>query len=241
MASVTIRRLLAAVLSLAVLFLTAASSAQAGSPFEPGGGLPDVGFELAAVVPSGFEESVAFSGLDDPIAVRFAADGRVFVAEKGGVIKVFDNLNDPTAVDLRRPQHERSPLLGPRPARPGARPAVHDRPAVRVRALHARRRDRRHGAAVGRRLPHAAGRHRRWVRRQRPALEAQRGGTEQVLIEDWCQQYPSHSIGTLAFGADGALYVRRRRRRELRLRRLRRRTAIPSTPAGTRRAAWGAA
>ena len=33
------------------------------------------------------------------------------------------------------------------------------------------------------------------------------GGTEQVLIEDFCQQYPSHSIGSLAFGADGALYV----------------------------------
>ena len=32
-------------------------------------------------------------------------------------------------------------------------------------------------------------------------------GTEQVLIEDWCQQYPSHSVGSLAFGADGALYV----------------------------------
>ena len=32
-------------------------------------------------------------------------------------------------------------------------------------------------------------------------------GPEQVLIEDWCQQYPSHSVGDLAFGADGALYV----------------------------------
>jgi glucose/arabinose dehydrogenase len=30
---------------------------------------------------------------------------------------------------------------------------------------------------------------------------------EQVLIDDWCQQYPSHSIGSLVFGADGALYV----------------------------------
>ena len=28
-----------------------------------------------------------------------------------------------------------------------------------------------------------------------------------MLVEDWCQQYPSHSIGSLAFGADGALYV----------------------------------
>ena len=28
-----------------------------------------------------------------------------------------------------------------------------------------------------------------------------------MLISDWCQQYPSHSIGSLAFGPDGALYV----------------------------------
>ena len=40
----------------------------------------------------------------------------------------------------------------------------------------------------------------------RPPL-APSGGFEEVLIEDWCQQYPSHSIGSLAFGQDGALYV----------------------------------
>ncbi len=33
-------------------------------------------------------------------------------------------------------------------------------------------------------------------------------GTEQVLVEDWCQQYPSHSTGTVEFGPDGALYAR---------------------------------
>ena len=33
-------------------------------------------------------------------------------------------------------------------------------------------------------------------------------GPEQPLITDgWCQQYPSHSIGHLAFGPDGNLYV----------------------------------
>ncbi len=32
-------------------------------------------------------------------------------------------------------------------------------------------------------------------------------GPEQVLIEDWCQQGPTHSIGDLRFGPDGALYV----------------------------------
>ena len=32
-------------------------------------------------------------------------------------------------------------------------------------------------------------------------------GAEQVLIDDWCQQFPSHSIGTLLFGRDGYLYI----------------------------------
>jgi glucose/arabinose dehydrogenase len=32
-------------------------------------------------------------------------------------------------------------------------------------------------------------------------------GTEAVFVEDWCQQYPSHSIGSMAFGNDGELYV----------------------------------
>lgn len=30
---------------------------------------------------------------------------------------------------------------------------------------------------------------------------------EQVLINDWCQQYPSHSAGGLVFGPDGMLYA----------------------------------
>ena len=51
--------------------------------------------EPAAVVP-GFQESVVWSGLTNPIVLRFAADGRVFIAEKSGVIKVYDNLSDPT-------------------------------------------------------------------------------------------------------------------------------------------------
>ena len=31
-------------------------------------------------------------------------------------------------------------------------------------------------------------------------------GAEQVLVEDWCQQYPFHTGGGLDFGADGYLY-----------------------------------
>src|SRR6185436_976698 len=39
---------------------------------------------FAANLLPGFQESVAFGGLNTPTAVRFAADGRVFIAEKSG-------------------------------------------------------------------------------------------------------------------------------------------------------------
>ena len=50
----------------------------------------------ALVVPANFQDTVVFSGLTQPTALQFAADGRVFVAEKSGLIKVFDNLSDTT-------------------------------------------------------------------------------------------------------------------------------------------------
>jgi glucose/arabinose dehydrogenase len=50
----------------------------------------------AATLPAGFQETTVFSGLTNPTVVRFAPDGRVFVAEKRGVIKVFDSLSDST-------------------------------------------------------------------------------------------------------------------------------------------------
>src|SRR5687768_9274204 len=48
----------------------------------------------AATLPTGFQEEIVISGLTNPTAVRFVPDGRVFVAEKGGMIKVFDSLSD---------------------------------------------------------------------------------------------------------------------------------------------------
>ena len=62
----------------------------------------------ALALPSGFTESIVFSGLTNPTAIEFAADGRVFVAEKSGVIKIYDSLADPTptssAAFTERPQ-----------------------------------------------------------------------------------------------------------------------------------------
>ncbi len=156
-------------------------------------------------------------GLTNPTVVRFSPDGRVFVAEKSGLIKVFDNLTDTTPTvfaDLRTNVHnfwDRG-LLGL-----ALDPDFPATPYVYV--LYA------HDAAIGGTAP-------RWgtpgvlsdpcptppgatadgcvVTGRLSRLQAAGNtmtGTEQVLIEDWCQQYPSHSVGSLAFGADGALYV----------------------------------
>lgn len=55
-------------------------------------------------LPAGFYGYVVFDRLVRPTAVEFSSDGRVFVAEKRGVVKVFDAVDDgtPTVVaDLR--------------------------------------------------------------------------------------------------------------------------------------------
>ncbi len=83
------------VLRLALAVLGAASRASSGSDATTG---------ATTTLPSGFQETVAISGLENPTTLRFASDGRVFVAEKSGVIKVFDGLDDTepgTFADLR--------------------------------------------------------------------------------------------------------------------------------------------
>ena len=74
----------------------------------------------------------------------------------------FDRLADPTPTVVRRPAHPGPQLLGPRPARPGARPRA-SRPTPYVYVLYTYDAPiGRHGAALGhgrrdvRRLPDAA-------------------------------------------------------------------------------------
>src|SRR5688572_7113781 len=60
-------------------------------------------------LPAGFVDDVVMSGLTNPTAIRFSPDGRVFVAEKSGIIKVFDSLSDSTPTvfaDLRTNVHD---------------------------------------------------------------------------------------------------------------------------------------
>jgi glucose/arabinose dehydrogenase len=168
-------------------------------------------------LPADFEDYTVFSGLTRPTAVEFSPDGRVFVAEKRGVIKVFDNLADRTATvfaDLRTNTYNMSDrgMLGL--ALP---PDFPTNPSVYVLYTY--------DALPGGSAPHwgspntdndpcptppgptddgcvATGRLSRLTANGNTWT-----GTEDVLITDWCQQYPSHSIGTMEFGPDGALYV----------------------------------
>ena len=114
------------------------------------------GSAFAGTLPPGFQESIALSGLNNPTVVRFASDGRVFVAEKGGLVKVFDGLGDPTppsSRDLRTNVHDfwDRGLLGL-----ALHPSFPTTPWVYV-LLHHGRADRGHAAGVERRLPSPPG------------------------------------------------------------------------------------
>jgi len=173
----------------------------------------------AATLPPDFQETVVFSGLTNPTAVRFASDGRVFVAEKSGVIKVFDSLTDTspeTFADLNvnvynfwdrgllglalDPDFPAKPYvyvlytydheLGSTapPPRWGS-PGVYSDPCPNPPGATA------NGCAASGRLSR--------LRADGNTMT----GAEKVLVEDWCQQYPSHSVGSVEFGRDGALYA----------------------------------
>ena len=119
-------------------------------------------------LPAGFTDTTVFSGLTNPTNVRFASDGRVFVAEKSGLLVVFDSLADQTPDGRRRPAHAGGRLLGPRPARARARPELPDQP-VRVPPLHGRRPAGRHDPDLERRLPVTARADDGRLRRERQA------------------------------------------------------------------------
>ncbi len=165
-------------------------------------------------LPPGFQDSAVISGVPGPTVVRFAGDGRVFVAEKRGIIDVFDGLNDPTPAVLAdlRPEvfndGDRG-LLGMQ-----LDPQFPSRPYVYVLYTY--------NAEIGGTAP-------RWPdnpngydtcpnppgaeldgcvvsgRLSRLRVSGEQLVDERVLVEDWCQQFPSHSMGDIAFDSTGAL------------------------------------
>jgi uncharacterized repeat protein (TIGR01451 family) len=171
----------------------------------------------AQTLPPGFRDSIIFSGLSQPTAVAFSPDGRVFVAEKSGIIRVFASLTATTPTlfaDLSTKVYNNwdRGLLGLAldqgfPSKPyvyvlyaydgdigGAAPkwgtaGVLSDPCPSPPGATA------DGCTVSGRLSRLQ------------ASGSVMTGSELVLVHDWFQQYPSHSIGSVVFGSDGALYA----------------------------------
>jgi PKD repeat protein len=174
----------------------------------------------AQALPANFADSTVFSGLSSPTTVAFAPDGRIFVGEQGGVIKLYDGPNDTTATsfaDLRTEVHGywdrglESIVLDPQfPSRPylyasytydapiGADAPSWGTPGEDGDGCPSPPGATAAGCVVSGRLSRLT------------VANNGSGNTisnEKVLINDWCQQFPSHSVGDIGFGADGNLYM----------------------------------
>jgi glucose/arabinose dehydrogenase len=175
---------------------------------------------------SGFlDTELPQTGLLDPTVLQFAADGRLFVAEKGGRIWTYDDLADPTptlVADLRvsvynlwdrgllgmalHPNFPHTPyiyVLYTRDAVPGGPVPRWGSPLLTgdmsdpcpfpPGATAA-------GCVVSSRLARLnVGNPASWP--------LDHTHEDPLVIDEWFQQFPSHSVGTLAFGPDGALYA----------------------------------
>ncbi|GIF64195.1 hypothetical protein Ais01nite_22300 [Asanoa ishikariensis] len=156
--------------------------------------------------PAGFTEQVVMTGLSSPTKLVFAPDGRILIAQKNGVIKIYDSLSDTTPTvfaDLSSevftygdlgllsmavpPDFPDSPYVyvsytydGPIG---GSAPTYNDQCAVLGDCVVSNR-----------------------VSRLRIAGNVMTG-SEQVLLHDWCHVYETHAVGNVGFGPDGALYV----------------------------------
>jgi glucose/arabinose dehydrogenase/PKD repeat protein len=174
-----------------------------------------VAADTAASVPSNFRDELVWSGLTHPTAVGFTPGGRAFVAQKNGKIVSFDSLTDTSATQIADLSQEvydywDRGLLG-LAVDPNYGPS---RPYIYVLYTYDRILGQPTTPVWNDACPSPPGPTTNGCqtsgRLSRLTVSNSGNGnsvTETPLIWDWCQQYPSHSIGTIAFGPEGALYV----------------------------------
>lgn len=198
------------------LLLALSGLLAAGLHTAAGAACPVLRDSPTAVLPQGFSTQRTIENLQWPTAVAFARDGRVFIAEQGGRIKVFDNLADTSAsvfADLRTSVHAFADrgLLGL-----ALHPDFPDVPYVYVAYTY-------DGGIGSEDAP-------RWGpsdpdsgpdqcptandggcpvsgRVSRLRAEGDLTIEETVLVSDWYMQFPNHAIDSIKFGADGYLYI----------------------------------
>jgi glucose/arabinose dehydrogenase len=164
----------------------------------------------SAALPAGFKDSIVISGRTNPTSVNFAPDGRILITEKSGKIWLYQSLSDtsPTLfADLSRQVDDYwdRGLLGL--AVPPGFPTdnhvyvlyTYDAPINGTAPLWNDACPTPPGPTTDGCLVSG--------RLSQLSVSGDLSTGERVLINDWCQQFPSHSIGTLKFGSDGYLYA----------------------------------
>ncbi len=169
-------------------------------------------------VPSGFRDELVIGGLTEPTAVQFASDGRIIVGEKSGRIKIFSSPTDTnpgvyTGLQANVYDLWDRGMLGLviDPAFTSGRPYIYVSYTYNHILGDASAAPK--WANDGCPTPPgstedgcvASGRIDRLTVNNKSIVVA--ADSPKVLVEDWCQQFPSHSMGSLAFGPEGALYA----------------------------------
>jgi glucose/arabinose dehydrogenase len=179
---------------------------------------------LTGVLPAGFQESIVINGLSQPTNIEFAPNGKIFVAEKNGLIFEYDSLADTSPTQFADLSVEvmdwwdRGLLsMAIDPGLTTGRPYIYvlyafDAPIGGTAPTYG-------GTSLqdscptppGANPPNIgcviSGRLARLTVSGNGSGNTMVAGSEKVLINDWCQQYPSHSIGTVMVGPDGQLWV----------------------------------
>ena len=157
-------------------------------------------------IPAGFTLEDITNSLEAPVAFGFTDGGRLYVAEKRGTVQVFDSVDDPTptqVINVSNNVHDYwdRGLLGL------AVDPQFGSGSDYVYLLYTYDPGNSWGddcAAGGTTIGCLVnGRLSRF-----PINGSGSAGAEQVLLTGgWCAQFPSHTIGDLAFAGDGSLLV----------------------------------
>lgn len=158
------------------------------------------------------KDSSLVSKLNTPTAFRFTPSGQLFIAEKGGVIWFYSSLTDTNPSKVADFHTEVFDLWDRGLLSVEVDPNFPAAPYLYILYTY--------DAPIGGTAPIYNDSDNRTASTPGPAsarlsrLVLQLDGAdhyvmkdENVIINDWCQVVPVHSIGTVRFGAEGALYI----------------------------------